>query len=113
MANNQKIADEKKVNYQEAYIRAVLTVQHEAVTATRKDPEKSHTQSHESYMKDPEKSCADCAVQSRKSYMKVQKRVVLTLQHKATKFTRKTWRRVAKMKLAWLYPTKVRKQLQS
>ena len=30
---------------------------------------------------------------------------MLTLQHEATKFTRKTWRRVAKMKLAWLYPT--------
>ena len=30
---------------------------------------------------------------------------MLTLQHEATKFTRKTCRRVAKMKLAWLYPT--------
>ena len=27
-------------------------------------------------------------------------------------YARKTWRRVAEMKLAWLYPTKVRKQLQ-
>ena len=30
---------------------------------------------------------------------------MLTLQHEAAKFMRKTWRRVAKMKLAWLYPT--------
>ena len=30
---------------------------------------------------------------------------MLTVQHKAAKFTRNTWRRVTKMKLAWLYPT--------
>ena len=30
---------------------------------------------------------------------------MLTLQHEAVKFMRKTWRSVAKMKLAWLYPT--------
>ena len=29
------------------------------------------------------------------------------MQHEAMKVTRKTWRRVAEMKLAWLYPTKV------
>ena len=45
-----------------------------------KDPEKSHAQNHESYMKDPG---ADNAAQ-------------------AAKVTRKTWRRVAEMKLAWL-----------
>ena len=38
-----------------------------------------------------------------------QKIVVLTVQHEATKVTRKIWRRVAEMKLAWLYPTKVKK----
>ena len=44
---------------------------------------------------------------------RIRKRVVLTLQHKAVKFMRKTWRRVTKIKLTWIYPTKVRKQLQS
>ena len=76
---------------------------HEAVTASyMKDPEKTCGLSRESYMKDLEKSRADSAAQNRKSYMK----------HEGTKFMRKTWRRVTKMKLAWLYPTKVRKQLQ-
>ena len=39
---------------------------------------------------------------------------MLTVQQKAAKLklTRKTWRRVAEMKLACLYPTKVRKQPQ-
>ena len=45
--------------------------------------------------------------------LRIRKRVMLTLQQEATKFMRKTWRRVTKMKLAWLYPTTVRKQLQS
>ena len=35
-----------------------------------KDPEKSRAQSHESYMKDLEKSHADSAAQSRESYKK-------------------------------------------
>ena len=73
---NQKIADKKKADYQEGL-------------------EKSHadsaTQSRDSYMKDPEKSC----VQSHEGYMKNQERVVLTVQHKAVKVTRTTWRRVA------------------
>ena len=56
-----------------------------------KDPEKSRAQNRESYMKDLKKSRADSA---------------------ARKLTRKTWRRVTDMKLAWLYPTKVRKQPQ-
>ena len=75
-ANNQKIADKKKANYQEAL-------------------EKSHadsaTRSCDSYMKDPEESRA----QSHESYISEGSgRVVLTLQHEAAKFTRKTWRRV-------------------
>ena len=37
--------------------------------------------------------------------------VMLKVQHEAAKYTRETWRRAAEMKLAWLYPTKVRKQL--
>ena len=44
------------------------------MTATLKDPEKSHAQSLESYMKDLE--------------------VMLTVHYKAAKVTRKTWKRV-------------------
>ena len=93
MANNQKIADKKKVDYQEG------------LEKSRAD---SAAGSHDSYMKDPEKSCA----RSCESYMKDPERVTLTVQREAAKVTRKTWRRVTGMKLAWLYPTKVRKQLQ-
>ena len=63
-----------------------------------KDLEKSRVRSRESYMKDPEKSRADTAARSREIYKKD---------------LEKSGRRVAKIKLAWLYPTKVRKQLQS
>ena len=62
----------------------------------------------ESYLKNSEK----CRAQNCKSYMKIWKIVVLTAQHEAAKVNKKDLRRVAKMKLAWLYPTKVRKQLQ-
>ena len=40
--------------------------------------------------------------------MKYLEKVVLTVQHEAAKVTRKAWRSVAEMKLAWLYPTKVK-----
>ena len=73
-ANNQKIADKKKADYQEGL-------------------EKSHADSaarnHDSYMKDPEKSCA----RSRESYMKDQEE--LRVQHEAVKVTRTTWKSVA------------------
>ena len=46
-------------------------------------------------MKDPEKGRADSAARSHESYMKDPERDVLTLQHEAAKFMRKTWRRVA------------------
>ena len=52
-ANNQKIADKKKADYQEG------------LEKSRAD---SAARSRDSYMKDPEKSCA----RSRKSYMKNQ-----------------------------------------
>ena len=94
-ANNQKIADKKKADYQEGL-------------------EKSHAdsaaRSRDSYMKDPEKTRV--VHEAAKVTQRIRKRVVLTVQHEAAKVTRKTWRRVAEMKLAWLYPTKVRKQLQ-
>ena len=50
-ANNQKIADKKKANYQEALEKSCAD---------------SATRSHDSYMKDQEK----CRAQSRESYMK-------------------------------------------
>ena len=98
--NNQKIAVKKKVDYREGL----------------------------------EKSRADSAAQSRESWQCSTKLWKLTAQHEAVKVTwrirkkcpdsaawsrkiynsaRKTWRRVAKTKLAWLYPKKVRKQLQT
>ena len=40
---------------------------------------------------------------------RIRKSVVLTVKHEDVKVTRKTWRRVVEMKLAWLYPTKVKK----
>ena len=92
--NNQKIADKKKVDYQET------------LQKSRAD---SAERSRDNYMKDPEKVVHEAA----KVIWRIRKRVVLTVQHEATKVTRNTWRRVAKMKLTWLYPTKVRKQLQS
>ena len=61
----------------------------------------SAERSLDSYMKDPVKSRA----RSRESYTKDPEKIMLTLQYETTKFTRNTWRRVAKMKLAWLYPT--------
>ena len=45
-------------------------------------------------MKDLEKSCVDSAARSPESY-------------------KKDFEKITEMKLAWLYPTKVRKQLQS
>ena len=67
-ANNQKIADKKKADYQsEALEKNRATRSRDSYM---KDPEKSCAQSRESYMKDPEKSCADSAARSRKSYMK-------------------------------------------
>ena len=48
-------------------------------------------------MKDPEKSCADSSARNRKSYMKNPRKSHADKQHKAAKFTRKTWRRVGKM----------------
>ena len=64
-------------------------------------------------MKDPEKSRADSAAQSRKSYMKDPEKSRADIAAGSHEIYEKTWRRVAKMKLAWLYSTTVRKQLQS
>ena len=90
MANNQKIADKKKVDYQEGLVKSHADTAARSRDSYMKDLEKSHhAQSHQSYIKDPEKSRADSGARSHKSYMKVRKRVVLTVEHKATKVNKK------------------------
>ena len=61
MANNQKIADKKKANYQEGLEKSHADSAAQSRDSYMKDPEKSHAQSRKSYMKDPEKSHADSA----------------------------------------------------
>ena len=68
--NNRKIAD-KKADYQEILQKSCADSAERSCDSYMKDPEKSRARSRESYMKDP-------------------KRVLLTLQHEAVKFTRKT-----------------------
>ena len=69
--NNQKIADKKKANYQEALEKSHAdSAAQSPRDSYMKDPEKSYAQSRESYMKDPEKSRADIAAWSRKIYEK-------------------------------------------
>ena len=60
-ANNQKIADKKKANYQETLEKSRADSAARSRDSYMKDPEKSRAQSRESYMKDPEKSCANTA----------------------------------------------------
>ena len=66
-ANNQKIADKKKVDYQEGLKKIHADSAAWSHDSYMKDPEKSCAQSRQSYMKDPEKSHADSAAQSCKS----------------------------------------------
>ena len=96
-ANNQKIADKKKVDYQEALEKSCADSAERSRDSNMKDPEKSRARSCESYIKDPEKGRADSAAQSHESYMKDLEKSRATPQHEAAKFTRKTWRRVAKI----------------
>ena len=96
-ANNQKIADKKKGNYQEALEKSHADSATRSRDSYMKDLEKSRAQSRKSYMKDPEKICANTVAQSRKIYEK--------------DLGEESW--VAKMKPAWLYLTKKTKQLQS
>ena len=69
-ANNPKIADKKKANFQEALEKSRADSATRSHYSYMKDPEKTHAQSRESYMKDPEKSCADSAARSCKIYEK-------------------------------------------
>ena len=68
MENNQKIADKKKVNYQDALEKSRADSAAQSRDSYMKDPEKSCAQSCKSYMKDPEKSHADSAARSCESY---------------------------------------------
>ena len=61
VANNHKIANKKKADYQEALEESRADSATRSLDSYMKDPEKSHAQSRKSYMKDPEKSCADSA----------------------------------------------------
>ena len=61
MANNQKIADKKKVDNQEALEKSRADSAERSRDSYMKDLVKSHAQSCKSYMKDPEKSRADTA----------------------------------------------------
>ena len=74
--NDQKMADKKKVDYQEGLEKSYAD---------------SAARSCDSYMKDPEKVLHEAT----KDTLRIRKRVVLTVQHKAIKMTRMTWRRVA------------------
>ena len=69
-ANNQKIADKKKADYQEGLEKSRADSAAQSHDSCIKDLEKSLVQSCKSYMKDPEKCRADNAARSHKSYMK-------------------------------------------
>ena len=70
VANNQKIADKKKADYQEVLQKSRADSAAWNSDSYMKDLEKSCAQSHESYMKDLEKSRADIAAGSHEIYEK-------------------------------------------
>ena len=69
-ANNQKIADKKKEDYQEGLEKSHADSAAQSHDSYMKDQEKSRARSRESYMKDPEKCRADSAARNHKSYKK-------------------------------------------
>ena len=68
IANNQKIADKKKADYQEGLEKSHADSSARSHEIYMKDLEKSCARSRESYMKNQERSCADSAARSHKSY---------------------------------------------
>ena len=70
MANDQKIADKKKADYQEGSEKSHTDSAARSCDRYMKDLEKSCVWSRECYMKDLEKSHADSAARSYESYMK-------------------------------------------
>ena len=67
-ANNQKIADKKKADYQENLEKSHADSAARSRDSYMKDPEKSCVRSRKSYMKNQENSRADSAARSRESY---------------------------------------------
>ena len=67
-ANNQKIADKKKADYQEGLEKSHADSATRSRDSYMKDPEKSCARSRISYMKNQEKSHADSPARSRESY---------------------------------------------
>ena len=70
VANNQKIGDKKKVDYQESLEKSHADSAAGSHDSYMKDSEKSCARSCESYMKDSEKSHAVIAAWSCESYKK-------------------------------------------
>ena len=70
MANNQKIADKKKADYQEALEKSRADSAAQSHNSYMKDAEKSRARSRGSYTKDPEKSRADIAARGHEIYKK-------------------------------------------
>ena len=70
LRGNQKIADKKKADYQEALEKSRADSAARSRDSYMKDLEKSCAQSRESYMKDPEKSRARIVAGSREIYEK-------------------------------------------
>ena len=70
MANNQKMADKKKADYQEGLEKSRADSAAWSRDSYMKDTEKNCARSRESYMKDLEKSRADSAAWSREIYEK-------------------------------------------
>ena len=66
-ANNQKIADKKKADYQEGLEKSRTDSATRSRDSYMIDPEKTCARSRESYMKNQEKN-ADSAARSRESY---------------------------------------------
>ena len=82
-ANNQKIADKKKADYQEGLEKSRADSAARSRDSYMKDPEKSCVRSRESYMKNQEKSRADSAARSRESYKTTWRRVAMIVLHGA------------------------------
>ena len=89
--------------------RVVLTVQHKASKVTRKTWRRVTMIELHGAVRVTGRTLRKVVHETAKVTWRIQKRVVLTVQHKAAKVTRRTCRRVTEMKLAWLYPTKVKK----
>ena len=68
--NNQKIADKKKADCQEALEKSQADSGEWSCDSYMKDPEKSRAWSCESYIKDPEKSHTDTAARNHEVYEK-------------------------------------------